>query len=68
MISFQKKYDFCEHCYVLSSSGDLHEAAGNLFKVLRDIDQNYFDLIVAENFPDKGIGMAINDRLSRAVQ
>jgi L-threonylcarbamoyladenylate synthase len=51
---------------VMSPSGDLHEAAANLFAVLRELDKSDAELILAELFPATGIGQAINDRLSRA--
>jgi L-threonylcarbamoyladenylate synthase len=44
----------------------LHEAAAALFSVLRELDKSDADLILAEHFPDTGIGLAINDRLGRA--
>ncbi len=66
VISFVKKYSRASMNFVLSPSGNLHEAAGNLFTALREIDQLKVDLILAERFPDEGIGRAINDRLSRA--
>jgi L-threonylcarbamoyladenylate synthase len=46
--------------------GLLHEAAKNLFAALRAIDELCVDVILAEIFPDEGIGKAINDRLQRA--
>jgi len=52
---------------VLSPSGDLKEAASNLFGALRRLDKSGADLIVAEHFPNYGFGMAINDRLERAA-
>lgn len=52
--------------WVLSPSGDLHEAARNLFQALRSADAAEVDLIIAEVFPGEGLGWAINDRLSRA--
>ncbi len=52
---------------VLSCAGDLREAAANLFRYLRELDQPGLDLIVAEKVPAKGLGHAINDRLSRAA-
>ena len=42
------------------------EAAKNLFTVLRLTDKLNVDVILAEKFPDEGIGRAINDRLGRA--
>jgi L-threonylcarbamoyladenylate synthase len=66
VISFMKEYPGVSGNFVLSPSGNLHEAASNLFSVLREIDRLDVDLILAEKFPDEGIGRAINDRLSRA--
>jgi len=52
--------------FVLSRSGSLAEAAKNLFTALRETDKLKVDVILAEKFPDEGIGRAINDRLGRA--
>lgn len=52
---------------VLSPSGDLKEAASNLFKSLRELDRDDVQIILAEKFPDTGLGLAINDRLKRAA-
>jgi L-threonylcarbamoyladenylate synthase len=52
---------------VLSPSGDLREAARNLFAALRTLDRSGAELIVAEPAPDEGLGRAINDRLRRAA-
>ena len=52
----------------LSSGQDLREAAANLFRYLRELDQLNLDLIVAERLPDEGLGAAMNDRLGRAAQ
>ena len=53
---------------VLSEPQDLAEAAANLFRYLRELDNSGVDLIVAEKLPDEGLGAAINDRLRRAAQ
>lgn len=50
----------------LSPQENLNEAASNLFKVLRELDNLKPDVIVADRFPDKGLGRAINDRLQKA--
>ena len=67
-ISFCKSYEglVTGHQYILSPKSDINEAAQKLFAVMRNIDEGNFDLIIAENFPDKGLGRAINDRLERA--
>ena len=44
----------------------IFEAAKNLFKTLRQLDKQEFDVILAESFPAEGLGRAINDRLMRA--
>jgi L-threonylcarbamoyladenylate synthase len=51
----------------LSGSGDLAEAAANLFRCLRELDRMELDLIVAEAVPERGLGSAIMDRLRRAA-
>ncbi|HSH39845.1 MAG TPA: Sua5 family C-terminal domain-containing protein, partial [Chthoniobacterales bacterium] len=51
----------------LSASADLREAAANLFRYLRELDEAGLDLIVAQQVPDTGLGVAINDRLRRAA-
>ena len=66
MISFREDHDV-HCCEVLSSSGDLSEAARHLFSALRTLDASDCDVILAERFPDEGLGRAINDRLRRAA-
>jgi L-threonylcarbamoyladenylate synthase len=50
----------------LSDSGDLTEAAANLFAMLRALDRPTFRGIAVMPIPDDGLGAAINDRLRRA--
>ena len=51
----------------LSSSGDLAEAAANLFGFLRELDATAPTTIAVMSVPDTGLGEAINDRLRRAA-
>ena len=51
----------------LSPDGDLLEAAVNLFKILHALDASGTKRIAVAPIPDEDIGMAINDRLRRAV-
>lgn len=51
----------------LSASGDLAEAAANLFAALRTLDASGAEAIAVMPIPDKGLGEAINDRLRRAA-
>lgn len=52
---------------ILSQKGDINEAAKNLFAALRYLDQQTLDIIYAEQFPNEGLGRAINDRLERGL-
>jgi L-threonylcarbamoyladenylate synthase len=54
------------HNAFLSATGNLQEAAANLFKVMRRLDDENWDIILAEKMPEMGLGRAINDRLFRA--
>ena len=48
------------------SKKNLKKVAQNLFKTLRKFDQMKADIILAECFPEKGIGFAIMHRLRKA--
>ncbi len=52
---------------ILSPSGDLNQAATNLFAALHRLDGLSLDMIWAESVPEKGLGLAIMDRLNRAA-
>lgn len=52
----------------LSEKGDLNEAAANLFRMIRELDGHGNTRIAVMNIPDRGLGIAINDRLKRAAQ
>lgn len=50
----------------LSLSGDLNEAAANLFAMMRSLDRPGRSGIAVVPIPHQGLGIAINDRLKRA--
>jgi L-threonylcarbamoyladenylate synthase len=52
----------------LSTSGDLAEAAANLFAALRALDATGGGSIAVMPIPNEGLGEAINDRLRRAAR
>lgn len=56
------------HLEVLSKSGNLKEAASKLYSTLHRLDRMDLDIIIAEVFPDSGLGKSINDRLERAAK
>ena len=67
VLTFREPLTSYSNNFILSASGDLHEAARNLFSMLRTLDQMEVDAVVAEEVPEKGLGRAINDRLRRAA-
>ncbi len=61
--------DLGDHAFRnLSERGDLNEAAANLFFMLRTLDDPRNAGIAVMDIPNTGLGVAINDRLSRAAQ
>jgi L-threonylcarbamoyladenylate synthase len=68
VMSFREEYELpnVRTQIVLSSSGNLDEAARKLFSVLRELDKRDVEIILTEEVPDIGLGRAINDRLRRA--
>ncbi|MBL6946380.1 MAG: threonylcarbamoyl-AMP synthase [Rhodospirillales bacterium] len=51
----------------LSESGNLGEAAANLFAMMRALDRDEFVGIAVAPVPERGLGRAVNDRLRRAA-
>ncbi len=54
--------------YSLSEKSDLSEAAANLYKTFRIIMKKGYNKIQISKIPNKGSGIAINDRIKRAAQ
>jgi L-threonylcarbamoyladenylate synthase len=65
VISFHTYYEGVDN-FMLAPDHQLSTAASKLFATLRAIDNNHYDIILSEHFPNEGIGIAINDRISRA--
>ncbi|MER3513062.1 MAG: threonylcarbamoyl-AMP synthase [Chloroflexota bacterium] len=53
--------------FYLGPSSDLAQIARNLFIGLRALDEQGVDLILARDFGERGLGLAIRDRLRRAA-
>ena len=67
LLSFTKKYDEeFNKVITLSEHMDLKEYAINLFNAMHEMEEADVDFIVAEPVPEKGIGIAIMDRLKKA--
>jgi L-threonylcarbamoyladenylate synthase len=66
---FYKKPNFTipeDRSMILSETGNLREAAANLFLHLHNLDRLDIDRIYAEKIEEKGLGIAIMDRLNKA--
>lgn len=50
----------------LGSRRNLDIVAKNLFKLLRELEDEKVDVIIAEGFPEEGMGLAIMNRLRKA--
>lgn len=61
-----KETDFLK-LFWLSENGDLNEVGKNLFSLLERLDGQGFEIIFVERPENRGIGIAINDRLKRAA-
>ncbi len=65
-IGFGKKFKHKKNHFNLSKSGNLKEAANNLYKTMRKIKKKKFKSIAVAKIPNTEIGCAINDRLFKA--
>jgi len=65
-IGFGKNFTNGKKQFNLSKSGNLKEAANNLYKIMRKIKKQKFKSIAVTKIPNFGIGCAINDRLRKA--
>lgn len=64
----ESKYTNIQHVEILSETGNLEEATAKLYSALHKLDNLNLDIIILEQFPDRGLGKSINDRLERASQ
>jgi len=61
------KYKFPENCIVRYMGDNPEEYANSLFSNLRDFDKENVDIIFAEDIDDKGINLAVSNRLYKAA-
>ena len=66
-LAFGASQSFAGTTRNLSETGDLHEAARNLFSMLHELDATGATTIAVAAIPEAGLGEAINDRLRRAA-
>ena len=66
ILSYQTDFSM-PYQFILTRTGELEEAAKNLFDALHTLDKMPVEIILAELAPEIGLGRAINDRLTRAA-
>ena len=66
LIGFGKRFKVKKNHFNLSKSGNLKEAANNLYKTMRKIKKRKYTSIAVTKIPNTEIGLAINDRLKKA--
>jgi L-threonylcarbamoyladenylate synthase len=69
ILAFKENYTHpkIKQIEILSETGNLKEAAQNLYQKLHQLDRLDLDFIIIESVPDFSYGKSINDRISRAV-
>ena len=65
-IVFGKKFKKLKNYFNLSKKANLKDAAASLYKIMRKIKKKGYKKIFISKIPNKGPGIAINDRLKRA--
>jgi len=65
-ILVKKRNNSNKNFFYLSKNKNLKEAARNLYSILRIIKKKGYKKIAVEKIENKGIGLAINDRLEKA--
>ena len=65
-VLLKKRKTTFKNYYYLSKNNDLQQSAKNLYTILRKIKKDGYKMIAVEKIQNKGIGITINDRLSRA--
>ena len=67
-IIFGKNFKKTKNTFNLSKKSDLKEAAKNLYKIFRVIKNKNYKKIYVAKIPNRGVGIAINDRLKHASE
>jgi L-threonylcarbamoyladenylate synthase len=67
MLFKPSEVEYAGTVFVLSQDGDARSAAAKLYQTMRRIDELHYRLIIAQRLPDSGLGIAVNDRMSRAA-
>ena len=65
-VLIKKRKTTSKNYYYLSKKNNLQQSAKNLYTILRKIKKDGYKMIAVEKIQNKGIGITINDRLSRA--
>ena len=67
ILSSERNKSFYKKGEVISLGANLEEVAQNLFEALRSLDDRGVDIILAEAYEEKGVGIAIMNRLNKSA-
>lgn len=67
ILSSERNKSFYKKGEVISLGSSLEEVAHNLFESLRSLDDKGVDVILAEAYEEKGVGIAIMNRLNKSA-
>ncbi|MCU0320841.1 MAG: L-threonylcarbamoyladenylate synthase [Chitinophagaceae bacterium] len=69
LISFSNQYNAIpvHRTIILSKKKNVVEAAKNIYAALHTMDDFKLDVIIVEQLPNKGIGIAVNEKLEKAA-
>lgn len=67
VLSSQNNFSYYNSVEVINLGSNLNEVAKNLFEALRSLDDKKVDVILSEAFEEKGVGIAVMNRLNKAA-
>jgi L-threonylcarbamoyladenylate synthase len=67
VLALRERFEGYAAVRILSPEGNLREAAARFFEALHELDSLGLERIDAQPLPEKGLGVAMMDRLARAA-
>lgn len=67
VLSCKENSSYYNNAKVITLGSNLNQIAQNLFESLRDLDDEGVDVILSEAFEEKGVGLAVMNRLNKAA-
>lgn len=67
ILASEKNIDCYNKGIIINLGNNINEVAKNLFESLRALDDKGVDIILSESFEEKGVGIAVMNRLNKAA-